>query len=90
MNPKKHPLVEVEKLMNNIRPAARGTYCLYVLHHELELSRCNLVPKDLPIIARINSADINNGLSSNLWTSIENIIRTHLKQGVLEWQPQKH
>ena len=89
MDPKKHPLVEVADLVNAVRPGAPGMWCLYVHHHLLDICLCQLVPKDAPVIARINSNDINTGLTGEMWRMIEAKIRTLLKLGVLEWQPPK-
>lgn len=89
MDPKKHPLTTVADLMNEIRPAKKGMWCLFVQYHTLDICLCQFVPKDSAIIARINSADINDGLSREMWDRIEARIRIYIKQGVLEWQPQK-
>lgn len=89
MDPKKHPLVEVADLLTNLRPASPGMYLLHVDHHKLCCCNANLATKDAIPIARINSDDINNGLSTKVWNKIEDKIRTLTRQGVLKWQPQK-
>lgn len=89
MDPKKHPLVEVEQLLNTLRPAASGMYNLHAYLGDLNCCKCELAPKDACTIAKINSNDVNEGLTPDMWTRIEARIRIYLKQGVLKWQPQK-
>jgi len=89
MDPKKHPLIEVAELLDSLRPASPGMYLLHAYHHELNCCHCPLAPKDAVQIAILTSQAINEGLTSNMWNQIEARIRTYIKQGVLEWQPQK-
>lgn len=89
MNPKKHPLVEVADLLKSLRPARPGMYRLYAYIGELNCCLCQLAPEDAASIACINSKDVNEGLTTEMWNSIDARIRIYLKQGVLEWQPQK-
>lgn len=89
MDPKRHPLITVVKLIDAIRPADAGTYCLYAEHHELHICRTNLVPKDSPVVYQISTLDINTGLSTFQWNRIDARIRIFIKEGILEWNPQK-
>lgn len=89
MDPKIHPLTTVVMLVDSMRPADRGTYCLYVEHHELQICRAQLVPKDAPRIAVISALDINTGLTTERWNHIEAVIRTLVKKGVIEWHRPK-
>lgn len=89
MDPRKHPLVNVADLLKSLRPASPGMYNLHAYHHNLNCCHCDLAPKDASGIAKINSTDINDGLTNEMWTRIDARIRIYLKQGVLEWQPPK-
>lgn len=75
MNEKEHPLEQVVKLLNELQPVPKGMYSLHIFHHELNCCLCRLAPKEAIKIARINSFDINNGLTVNLWSQIEAQIR---------------
>ncbi len=89
MDPKKHPLVEVEELLDILQPASPGMYLLYAYKEDINCCHCNLAPKDAVPIARIRSDDINDGFTTRMWERIEAKIRIYLKQGVLKWKPQK-
>jgi len=89
MDPIKHPLTTVAELLNELRPAASGMYSLHAYLGNLNCCLSNLAPKDGATIAVLNSRDINDGLSRQLWDQVEARIRILIKQGVLEWQTQK-
>lgn len=84
MNKTTHPLTQVADMLDNLRPADAGMYCLHVQHHEIHICRSGLVPKELVIIAYIKSGDINYGLTTSLWNRIEAKIRTMIREGVIE------
>ncbi len=87
MDRKTNPLTIIRRLFAALQPAEPGTYYLYVQHLELRICRYPDYPRDFPVVARFNSNDINNGLSSHHWNKIAAKIRMFIKQGIIEWQP---
>jgi len=89
MDPKVHPLTEVVKLMKSLHPVAHHTYCLYAEAQGIHIARCDLVPKDAPLIARISPFELDVGITTEKWSRIDARIRIFTKEGKLEWNPQK-
>ncbi len=90
MDPKVHPLTEVVKLLKSVQPVEKHMYCLYAEAQDMHIARCELVPKDAPLIARLSPLEINVGITTARWSRIDARIRIFTKQGKLEWNPEKH
>lgn len=82
MNPNKHLRCAADEL-NKIRPAPSGTYELIVSDARIVVRPYSKSQKLMPLLARLNSTDVNQGPTATEWNRIETKIRRFVKKGFL-------
>ena len=82
--------MNIEKMLHNIgvvianaAPVRSGNYELVVLEQKIYLRKEQPTNEDLPVVAHLDSAEVNHGLSTALERFITNQLYRFSKNGIL-------
>lgn len=73
----------VARMMDGLRFASSGTFTLYAINHQLQLSNKKDLPPYCCVIEKFTSQDINEGLRPEHWNNLQGKILTLIHKGVL-------
>jgi hypothetical protein len=74
----------ISVVIANAAPVSSGTYELVVIEQRIYLRKRKPANEHCPVLARLESTDINNGISSGLWGFIKYRISDFLLRGILK------
>lgn len=77
-------LHNVSVIIANAAPVSSGTYELVVIEQKICLRKRQPTNENYPVLARLESADINNRLPPGLWGFIKYRISDFLLRGILK------
>lgn len=73
----------VSVIIANSAPVSFGTYELVVIEQKIWLRKRQPSNEHCPVLARLESSDINNGLSPGLWGFLKHRISVFQSGGIL-------
>lgn len=74
----------VSVIIANSAPVSFGTYELVVIDEKIYLRKRQPSNESYPVLARLESSEINNRLSAGLWGFIKHRISDLLAKGILK------